>query len=61
VTISAALVFVIIAIILVRSGRSTITTALVCVLAGFLLASTGLAPTINNFLTSTGIALSRMI
>jgi hypothetical protein len=60
-TISAALVFSVFAIILVRSGRSTISCAIVTALAGFLLASTGLAPEINNLLHSTTSALSRMI
>ncbi|MDH6107890.1 hypothetical protein P3T36_006349 [Kitasatospora sp. MAP12-15] len=60
-TVSAALVFTVITIILARSGRTTYSAAIVALIAGFLLASSSLAPTISNLLTSTGAALSRIV
>jgi hypothetical protein len=61
VTISVATLFVVLAFFLVRSGRSTVSTALVCAVAGFLLASTGLAPTINHLLNSIASSVSHAL
>ncbi|MEU6972733.1 hypothetical protein AB0A71_34460 [Kitasatospora aureofaciens] len=59
-TLPAALVGLIIAIILVRSGRSPLALALAAATTGFLLASSSLTPTISGLLTSIGSALSRI-
>ncbi|MFJ1796532.1 hypothetical protein [Kitasatospora griseola] len=47
---SLAFVFGVAALLLRRSGAFTLTTGLVLALFGFTLASTGLGPTINQFL-----------
>ncbi|MGW4806404.1 hypothetical protein [Kitasatospora sp. NPDC004272] len=60
-TVSAALAFVVATIFLVRAGRSTVAAAMVALIAGFLLASSSLAPTIANLLTSIGGALSNIV
>ncbi|GAA2441905.1 hypothetical protein [Streptomyces glaucus] len=53
VSISVVLLFAILAVIFVRSGGLKISHALVCVLLGFYLASTSVAPTIHSGLTAT--------
>ncbi|MFI6206086.1 hypothetical protein ACIBAI_06750 [Streptomyces sp. NPDC051041] len=53
VSISVVLLFAILAVIFVRSGGLKISHALVCMLLGFYLASTSVAPTIHSGLTAT--------
>ncbi|MGY0020527.1 hypothetical protein [Streptomyces sp. cg35] len=52
-SISIVLLLVIVAVIIVRNGAMKLSHALVCVLLGFLLAGTGVAPTIHNGITAT--------
>ncbi|MFE4605483.1 hypothetical protein ACFRKE_31990 [Kitasatospora indigofera] len=60
-TVSAALVFLVFTIALVRMGRTTVAAALVAFVAGFLMASSILAPTISNLITSIGTALGNIV
>lgn len=53
VSISAVLLLLIIAVIFMRNGALKISHALVCMLLGFYLASTNMAPTIQSGLTAT--------
>ncbi|MFF4015810.1 hypothetical protein [Streptomyces sp. NPDC001843] len=53
VSISVVLLLLIMAVIFVRNGALKISHALVCVLLGFYLASTSMAPTIHSGLTAT--------
>ncbi|MGW4651327.1 hypothetical protein [Kitasatospora sp. NPDC004289] len=59
-TVSAALVFLALTIFLVRQRSTTVSAALVAFVAGFLMASSSLAPTISNLITSVGSALSNI-
>ena len=58
VSISVVLLLFILAVIFVRSGGLKITHALVCLLLGFYLASTSMAPTISSGLTATADIVS---
>ncbi|MFD8305845.1 hypothetical protein ACFV29_26405 [Streptomyces sp. NPDC059690] len=53
ISISAVLLLLILAVIFLRSGGLKVSHALVCALLGFLLAGTGLAPTIHSGITAT--------
>ncbi|MBO0656203.1 MULTISPECIES: hypothetical protein [Streptomyces] len=53
VSISVVLLLLVLAVVFMRSGGLRSSHALVCVLLGFLLASTSIAPTISNGLTAT--------
>jgi hypothetical protein len=53
VSISAVLLLLILAVIFVRNGGLKISHALVCLLLGFFLAGTSMAPTIHSGLTAT--------
>ncbi|GHF29626.1 hypothetical protein GCM10010218_08490 [Streptomyces mashuensis] len=53
VSISVVLLLVILAVVFMRSGGLRFSHALVCVLLGFLLASTSIAPTISHGLFAT--------
>ncbi|MFF4486262.1 hypothetical protein ACFY0F_07160 [Streptomyces sp. NPDC001544] len=53
VSISVVLLLLIMAVIFVRNGALKVSHALVCVLLGFYLASTSMAPTIHSGLTAT--------
>jgi hypothetical protein len=53
ISISAVLLLLILAVIFMRNGALKISHALVCMLLGFYLAGTGMAPTIHSGLTAT--------
>ncbi|WP_329126563.1 hypothetical protein [Streptomyces sp. NBC_01465] len=53
VSISLVLLLLVLAVIFLRSGGLKVSHALVCVLLGFYLASTSVAPTIQNGLSAT--------
>ncbi|TNM32801.1 hypothetical protein [Streptomyces sedi] len=53
-TISASLLLLIIVFLLVRKAGLKVLHAIVCVLLGFYLASSNMAPTIDNFSSSIG-------
>jgi hypothetical protein len=53
VSISVVLLLLIIAVIFMRNGSLKITHALVCILLGFFMAGTSVAPTIQSGLTAT--------
>ncbi|MFE5818926.1 hypothetical protein [Streptomyces sp. NPDC056479] len=58
ISISVVLLLFVLAVIFVRNGGLKITHALVCLLLGFYLASTSMAPTINSGLTATADIVS---
>ncbi|MEJ8668370.1 MULTISPECIES: hypothetical protein [Streptomyces] len=58
ISISVVLLLFILAVIFVRNGGLKISHALVCLLLGFYLASTSMAPTINSGLTATADIVS---
>ncbi|MBU6535513.1 hypothetical protein ACFUIW_30280 [Streptomyces sp. NPDC057245] len=60
VSISVVLLLLILAVIFLRNGGLKISHALVCLLLGFYLASTSIAPTINNGLTATADIVSSL-
>ncbi|MET9257565.1 hypothetical protein ACGFZL_09570 [Streptomyces sp. NPDC048182] len=53
VSISVVLLLSVLAVIFLRSGGLKVSHALVCLLLGFYLAGTSMAPTINSGLTAT--------
>ncbi|MEU3840171.1 hypothetical protein AB0E88_09085 [Streptomyces sp. NPDC028635] len=53
ISISVVLLLLVLAVIFIRNGGLKITHALVCLLLGFYLASTSMAPTIQSGLTAT--------
>ncbi|PBC65217.1 hypothetical protein BKI49_03790 [Streptomyces sp. Tue6028] len=53
ISISVVLLLLILAVVFLRNGALKISHALVCVLLGFYLASTSMAPTILSGLTAT--------
>lgn len=53
VSISVILLLVILAVVFLRNGGLRASHALVCVLLGFMLASTSIAPTISHGITAT--------
>ncbi|GAA1237303.1 MULTISPECIES: hypothetical protein [Streptomyces] len=52
-SISVVLLLLILAVVFLRNGAMKISHAMVCVLLGFLLAGTSMAPTLQNGLTAT--------
>ncbi|MGW0767574.1 hypothetical protein [Streptomyces sp. NPDC002671] len=58
VSISVVLLLVIIAVIFMRQGALKLSHALVCMLLGFYLAGTSMAPTISSGLTATADLVS---
>ncbi|CAM5291709.1 MULTISPECIES: hypothetical protein [Streptomyces] len=58
ISISVVLLLFILAVIFVRNGGLKISHALVCLLLGFYLASTSMAPTIHSGLTATADIVS---
>ncbi|MEU6065261.1 MULTISPECIES: hypothetical protein [Streptomyces] len=60
VSISVVLLLLILAVIFMRNGALKISHALVCMLLGFYLASTSMAPTISNGLTATADLVSSL-
>lgn len=53
ISISLVLLLVVLAVIFIRNGGLKVSHALVCLLLGFLLAGTSMAPTIHSGLTAT--------
>ncbi|KUN06203.1 hypothetical protein AQI95_15025 [Streptomyces yokosukanensis] len=60
VSISAVLLLLILAVIFMRNGALKISHALVCVLLGFYLAGTSMAPTIHSGLMTTAELVSSL-
>ncbi|MER5940045.1 MULTISPECIES: hypothetical protein [unclassified Streptomyces] len=60
ISISVVLLLFVLAVIFVRNGGLKITHALVCLLLGFYLASTSMAPTISSGLTATADIVSSL-
>ncbi|KOV94884.1 MULTISPECIES: hypothetical protein [unclassified Streptomyces] len=58
ISISVVLLLAILAVIFLRNGGLKVSHALVCLLLGFYLASTSLAPTIHSGLTATAEIVS---
>ncbi|MEU9212686.1 hypothetical protein [Streptomyces sp. NPDC048415] len=60
ISISVVLLLLILAVVFLRNGALKISHALVCVLLGFYLASTSMAPTIHSGLTATADIVSSL-
>ncbi|MGW0734856.1 hypothetical protein [Streptomyces sp. NPDC002851] len=60
VSISVVLLLLILAVVFLRNGALKFSHALVCVLLGFYLASTSMAPTIQHGLTTTADIVSNL-
>ncbi|MEU6279283.1 MULTISPECIES: hypothetical protein [unclassified Streptomyces] len=60
ISISVVLLLLILAVIFMRSGALKVSHGLVCILLGFYLASTSMAPTINSGLTATADLVSSL-
>ncbi|MGW0820674.1 hypothetical protein [Streptomyces sp. NPDC002845] len=60
VSISVVLLLLILAVVFLRNGALKVSHALVCMLLGFLLASSSMAPTIHNGLTATADLVSSL-
>lgn len=60
VSISAVLLLLIVAVIFMRNGALKVSHALVCMLLGFYLAGTSMAPTIHSGLTATAGLVSSL-
>ncbi|MBV1942227.1 MULTISPECIES: hypothetical protein [Streptomyces] len=60
ISISVVLLLVILAVVFLRNGALKLSHAVVCVLLGFYLASTSMAPTIHNGLTATADIVSSL-
>ncbi|KOT98302.1 MULTISPECIES: hypothetical protein [Streptomyces] len=60
ISISVVLLLFILAVLFLRNGGLKISHALVCLLLGFYLASTSIAPTISSGLTATAQIVSSL-
>jgi hypothetical protein len=60
ISISVIVLLLILAVVFLRNGALKLSHAVVCVLLGFYLASTSLAPTIHNGLTATADIVSSL-
>lgn len=60
VSISAILLLLILTVVFLRSGTLKLSHALVCMLLGFLLAGSSLAPTLSNGLAATADVVSKV-
>ncbi|MFG2681127.1 hypothetical protein [Streptomyces sp. NPDC048392] len=60
VSISVVLLLSVLAVIFLRNGGLKVSHALVCLLLGFYLASTSIAPTISSGLTATAEIVSSL-
>jgi hypothetical protein len=58
ISVSAVLLLAILTIVFLRNGKLRFSHALVCVLLGFLLASSSMAPTISDGLSATAHLVS---
>ncbi|MZD07504.1 hypothetical protein GTW43_20805 [Streptomyces sp. SID5785] len=59
-SISVVLLLLIIAVIFLRNGALKLSHALVCLMLGFLLAGTGVAPTIHDGINATAGLVSSL-
>ncbi|WP_405740001.1 hypothetical protein OG885_38455 [Streptomyces sp. NBC_00028] len=60
ISISVVLLLLVLAVIFLRNGGLKVSHALVCVLLGFFLAGTSIAPTISSGLTATADIVSSL-
>ena len=60
ISLSVVLLLRILAVVFIRNGALKISHALVCMLLGFYLASTSMAPTIHSGLTATADLVSSL-
>ncbi|MFJ7044244.1 hypothetical protein CTU88_10235 [Streptomyces sp. JV178] len=60
ISISVVLLLLILAVVFMRNGALKLSHAAICVLLGFSMASTSLAPTIHNGLTATADIVSSL-
>ena len=60
ISISVVVLLLILAVVFLRNGALKMSHALVCVLLGFYLASTSMAPTIHDGLTATADIVSSL-
>lgn len=60
ISISVVLLLLVLAVVFMRNGALKTSHAVVCVLLGFYLASTSMAPTIQEGLTATADIVSRI-
>ncbi len=60
ISISVVVLLLILAVVFLRSGALKLTHAVVCILLGFYLASTSVAPTIHSGLTATADIVSSL-
>ena len=60
ISISVVVLLLILAVVFVRNGALKLSHAVVCVLLGFYLASTSMAPTIHDGLTATADVVSSL-
>jgi hypothetical protein len=60
ITISAVLFLLILAVVFMRNGALKMSHAVICVLLGFYLASTSMAPTIQEGLAATADIVSHL-
>ncbi|GHH06553.1 MULTISPECIES: hypothetical protein [Streptomyces] len=60
ISISVVLLLLVLAVIFVRNGALKVSHGLVCMLLGFYLASTSMAPTIHSGLTATADLVSSL-
>ncbi|MCX4976392.1 MULTISPECIES: hypothetical protein [unclassified Streptomyces] len=60
ISISVVVLLLILAVIFVRNGALKLSHAVVCVLLGFYLSSTSMAPTIHDGLTATADIVSSL-
>ncbi|MEV7344588.1 hypothetical protein ACFWFF_10190 [Streptomyces sp. NPDC060223] len=60
ISISVVVLLLILAVVFVRNGALKLSHAVVCVLLGFYLASTSMAPTIHDGLTATADIVSSL-
>jgi hypothetical protein len=60
ISISVVLLLLILAVIFMRNGALKVSHGLVCMLLGFYLASTSMAPTIHSGLTATADLVSSL-
>lgn len=60
VSVSAILLLLIMAVVFLRSGSLKVSHALVCVVLGFYLAGSSVAPSIQNGLTATANVVSSL-
>ncbi|WP_415953175.1 hypothetical protein [Streptomyces sp. KLOTTS4A1] len=60
ISVSVVVLLLILAIVFLRNGALKVSHAVVCVLLGFYLASSSMAPTIQNGLTATADIVSNL-